>query len=115
MNKINISIKSIKINNLARFVGVQNDQDWYEWMVFIDEGEELLQQIESVEYLLHRTFPNPLRRATDSGNHFALKSGGWGEFNIFITVFLTNGERYETTYRLDLGKPWDTSPFNGSQ
>jgi transcription initiation factor IIF auxiliary subunit len=104
-------INQVRFNNISRYVGLRNGQDWYEWMVFVDEPQDVLQQIEAVEYLLHRSFPNPLRRRDDRQRQFALESSGWGEFNMRITVFFTDGSRLETSYFLDLSKPWSSRLF----
>lgn len=95
-------VQEVKFNNTARPAGVQYGQDWFEWKVYVDEPKDVLQRIEAVEYLLHRTFPNPLRKVTNANTKFALSSSGWGEFNIFITVFFKNGARLETSYYLKL-------------
>lgn len=94
----------IAFNNNARYTPEKYATEWYEWMVYVDEDEEILRQIDAVEYLLHPTFPNPLRRATDPNKHFACESSGWGGFNILITIFFKNGARLETSYYLDLQK-----------
>ena len=102
-------VDNVKINNLARYVGMKHNSDWYEWIVYVDEDESVLNQIEAVEYLLHPTFPNPLRRRKNASEKFALKSAGWGEFYIKITVFFKNGSRLETIYYLDLSKSWSSN------
>jgi transcription initiation factor IIF auxiliary subunit len=104
-------IFAIKFNNIARYVGMRNGQDWYEWMVYVDESEEVLHEIDAVEYLLHRSFPNPLSRKTDPNTNFSLESSGWGSFHIRITIFLKNATRLETFYYLDLMKPWTPDLF----
>ncbi len=109
MAEIQPPVEGIKFNNIARQVEGRTDQRWFEWTVFVDESEEVLEQIEAVEYLLHRTFPNPLRKQTNPEDKFSLSGSGWGEFSIKITVFFDNGGRLETSYDLDLSKPWDES------
>ena len=100
-------VREIHFANIARPLEERQGTDWYEWVVYVDEGSKILDQIKAVEYLLHRTFPEPLRRSTDRNSKFALKSSGWGEFDILITVFFTDGSRLETSYSLDLGRSWD--------
>jgi len=109
MAKIQPPVADLKFDNIAREVGERQDQRWFEWTVFVDEGEEVLEQIEAVEYLLHRTFPNPLRKQTNPEDKFSISGSGWGEFTIKITVFFDNGGRLETSYYLDLSRPWDES------
>jgi transcription initiation factor IIF auxiliary subunit len=104
-------MKNIKFNNFARYTGLKNGQDWYEWLVYVDESNEILDEIKSVEYLLHRSFPNPLRKRTNREKNFSLESSGWGEFTMRITVFFKNGQRIETSYYLDLSKNWNQNVF----
>jgi transcription initiation factor IIF auxiliary subunit len=108
-------VEDVKFNNLARYVGIKHGQDWYEWTVYVDEKDEVLEQIKAVEYLLHRTFPNPLRIREDSSNSFACESSGWGEFWIAITVFFKNSARLETSYYLDLSKGWSSDVILGPE
>lgn len=99
---------AFKFDNYSRRVGRRGRYEWFEWKVFMDEPPERLDEVESVEYRLHETFPNPVRVVEDRDSHFALRSAGWGEFEIFITVHLENGEEERTTYYLDLRKTWPT-------
>jgi transcription initiation factor IIF auxiliary subunit len=108
-------VEDVKFNNIARHVGTKYGKDWYEWMVYVDEKDEVLEQIKAVEYLLHRTFPDPLRVIEVPYNKFACESSGWGEFWIAITVFFRNGARFETSYYLDLSKNWRIDVFLGPE
>jgi transcription initiation factor IIF auxiliary subunit len=93
-------------NNYSRPVGTVSDHKWYEWKIFMDEPEETLKQVKSVEYRLHRSFPNPIRVIEDRASKFALKSSGWGEFSMIIIVYLVDGTEKQTQYFLDLSKSW---------
>jgi transcription initiation factor IIF auxiliary subunit len=95
-----------RFDNQARQTGSRGSYRWFDWKVFVNEPMEKLAHIRAVEYRLHETFPNPVRLITDRESRFAMKSSGWGEFTIFITVFLTNGEEQYGEYTLDLNKPW---------
>ena len=68
----------------------------------MSETPEKLELVDYVEYRLHDTFPDPVRVAEDATNKFALSSAGWGEFTIFITVYLKDGREVETTHYLKL-------------
>lgn len=101
----------IKVNNYAKKIGERGYErghgyDWYKWRVFVDEDETTLNEIDYVEYLLHKTFPNPRRIVKDRETKFALESEGWGEFYIFITIFLKNGKTKEQRYWLSFDKQW---------
>jgi hypothetical protein len=102
-----VPVQTIQFSNRARFLRKEGERSRYDWLVYVDEDESVLQDIESVEYLLHRTYPNPLRRRDDPKNRFALRSNGWGTSAIYITVFFKNGTELKTSYYLDLTKPWD--------
>jgi len=95
-----------KFDNYSQHVGRRGNYEWFEWKVFMDEPPEKLTKVKSVEYRLHETFPNPIRVAEDRNSRFALRSSGWGEFWIFITIYLKDGAEEHTKYYLDLGKPW---------
>lgn len=68
----------------------------WDWSIFIEATDDVLSQIKYVEYTLHPSFPNPLRRITDRGNDsgkgFFLSANGWGVFEIAIKVMFKNGK-----------------------
>jgi transcription initiation factor IIF auxiliary subunit len=109
----NPPVNQVKFNNMARLVEQNDSQKWYEWIVFVDESNEVLELIKEVDYLLHPTFPNPRRSKKDPTIHFALESSGWGVFRIAITVFFKNGARLETSYYLDFSKSWNWDAYLG--
>jgi transcription initiation factor IIF auxiliary subunit len=101
----------IKINNYAEKIETRNVQgrvyNWYRWMIFIDETEEVLDTIDAVDYLLHQTFSNPQVNVTDRSKKFAFETQGWGTFRVYITVYFKSGEVEETEYVLNfLSKPY---------
>jgi transcription initiation factor IIF auxiliary subunit len=83
------------------------DNRW-EWSVWIDGPDAELDQISSVEYVLHPTFPNPVRREKRRENKFRLDSSGWGEFEIHAQVTTKDGRRQHLRHWLRL-----TAPDNG--
>lgn len=93
-------------DNHARFIESRGDYAWFDWKVFMNEPEAVLRKVKAVEYRLHKTFPNPIRVVKDRNSRFALRSSGWGEFLIFITIYLEDGTEQYEKYYLDLGKPW---------
>jgi len=97
---------NIRFNNYAKKVGKKGDYDWYQWRLFVDEDDKVLKKIEHVQYLLHRTFPNPSRISDDWKSKFALDSSGWGSFTVYVTVRFKDGTEEEQEYYLDLGKEW---------
>ena len=79
----------INIKQSSKQAGTTDDR--WEWSIWIDEPEEVLQQIDFVKYILHSTFPNRERKRTSPRDKFKLSSEGWGEFEIFIQVHFKDG------------------------
>jgi transcription initiation factor IIF auxiliary subunit len=100
-------MKSIKFNNRAKWVGKKGQYDYFDWEVYVDEADQVLESIKHVVYFLHKTFPDPIRTISRKEEGFVLKSRGWGEFEIGIQIFFKNGETSQQAYHLDLSKPWE--------
>lgn len=96
----------IKFNNYSRLIDLREDSAQYQWRVFVDADHITLDKIESVTYLLHPTFVNPLRIIENKEHKFELISIGWGEFNIQITIKFKDGTEKEQKYYLKLNKDW---------
>lgn len=77
--------------------------DWWQWEAFlVDEGSGELEQVDYVEYVLHPTFPNPIRRVDDPEGGFILKTAGWGTFRLKAFVHTKDGEKRKLTHDLQL-------------
>jgi hypothetical protein len=96
---------SFKFNNYSLPSGKRGKLNWFKWKVFMDELPERLRKVKSVEYRLHETFPDPIRVVEDRNSRFALQSEGWGEFIIYIVIYLEDGTEEYGEYKLDLSKP----------
>jgi len=96
----------LKFNNYARDAGEINGQKYYEWRVFVDEPDSVLQNVKEVQYVLHPTFPQPFQVSKDVASQFELVTSGWGQFTILITVVYQDGSREKSSYYLDLSKGW---------
>jgi hypothetical protein len=64
------------------------------WSVWLDGREEDLDKVQSVKYVLHPTFPDPVRVVTDRQSKFRLSALGWGEFSITAEVSTNMGESF---------------------
>lgn len=62
------------------------DEGWWKWSVELEGEEEELDNVKFVEYTLHETFPDPIRRIHDRSTNFRLETAGWGEFTIYAKV-----------------------------
>jgi transcription initiation factor IIF auxiliary subunit len=92
---------SFRLMQSQKFEG----DDWWSWSVWIEGGPADLTKVESVEYTLHPTFPEPVRTVTTRGNKFKLTTGGWGTFPVYARVQLKNGEVVKLRHQLDLRYP----------
>jgi len=76
----------------------------WRWTVFLRGPDEVLEQIQCVEYTLHPTFPDPVQEVCDRGegpHAFVLTATGWGTFQIKIRVFVKDGHVQELTHQLE--------------
>ncbi|MBI1928895.1 AAA family ATPase [Candidatus Poribacteria bacterium] len=95
-----------KFNNYSRLVGQRDEYQWYQSKVFMDEPDEALNKVDSVQYQLPPSFPTPIHLIRDRNSRFAVEFSGWGEFVIFIVIYLKDGTVEHTEYKLDSTKPW---------
>lgn len=85
----------ITTKNTSKYIG----KDQWEWKIFIVSDDETLDEVECVEYTLHPTFPDPIkkicRKGPNSRRGFFLTAKGWGTFTIGVKIiFKDGGVRY---------------------
>ena len=95
---------TVKINNNAAIIEKKNKNNWYRWKVFVDEDESKLNDIEDVTYVLHSSFPEPVKVVGDRNSKFALEQVGCGEFDIECKIKYKDGKEEDKSYHLDLSK-----------
>jgi hypothetical protein len=101
----------LRFSNYSRFSREVRSTKVYSWCVFLNEGPELLNKIQMIEYTLHPTFPTPVREIIDKEHCFALQSEGWGTFTINIRVLFKGGEEKDEVYMLRLeADDWPKGP-----
>lgn len=91
----------ILADNIARYVG----KGRWDWTVYIKAPLNLQKKVKCVEYTLHKTFRNPIRKVCktrDQRYPFGLSTNGWGTFPIKIDVELTDGNHVALTHQLKL-------------
>ena len=77
--------------------------DWWDWDAFLDDmGTGELENVEFVEYVLHSTFPDPVRRIENSERGFIMKTGGWGVFQLKAFVHMKDGTKIRLKHELQL-------------
>jgi len=77
-------------------------KDRWKWSVWVEGKHESIEQIDRVEYILHPTFPNPVRLITNRSSNFKLESKGWGEFMIHANVITKSGRTLRLNHWLKL-------------
>jgi transcription initiation factor IIF auxiliary subunit len=93
---------TVKFNSYSMWIEKKDDDDWYDWCVFVDESSNIINSIKSVEYTLHPTFPDPIRLIESKSSKFALFSSGWGGFFIKTRVNYEDGSASTASYSLRL-------------
>jgi transcription initiation factor IIF auxiliary subunit len=87
-----IKPREISTENTAKKV----DKDLWEWEVFLVGDKETLDEINYVEYILHPTFRDPIKKIEERGDEpdkgFFLRAKGWGIFPIGVKVVFKDGE-----------------------
>ncbi|MGO9093906.1 MAG: pYEATS domain-containing protein [Bryobacteraceae bacterium] len=91
----------LKVRNTYRYLG----RGQYQWTIFLSEDQRTLDRINCVEYTLHPTFPNPVRRVCGAAGGFPLTAEGWGEFPLTVKIEWKDGHATRQQYSLDLHSP----------
>jgi transcription initiation factor IIF auxiliary subunit len=90
---------SIKLKNDWKYKG----DDRWNWELYIaSDNKSELEKVDSVKYILHPTFKNPVREITDKSDGFRLKSNGWGSFEVKAFVYFKNGKKMKLVHELEL-------------
>ena len=85
---------SLSLKNTSSYAGKEGGTDWWEWTAHIDcTSPDSLDDIMYVEYHLHPTFKNPVRRVHTKGGGFPLKSTGWGVFELKAKVVFKDSNK----------------------
>ncbi len=87
-----ITPRDISTENTAKKTG----ENLWEWEVFLVGDKKTLDEVRYVEYTLHPTFRDPVKKIEYRGvrpdKGFYLKAKGWGTFTIGVKVVFRNGE-----------------------
>jgi hypothetical protein len=86
----------LKADNWSR----QIEEGWWEWGIYIVGEDADLDKIQCVEYILHESFPNRVRKKCDRSDDFVMVTQGWGTFQVKINVYLKDGTTLKLTHDL---------------
>jgi transcription initiation factor IIF auxiliary subunit len=99
--------QDVVVKNTSSFIG----KGRWQWTLYVDAKQDVLEKIKCVEYTLHATFPNPIQVVCESGPNaaqaFPLPGDAWGEFDVRIKVTFTDRPTQSYVYRLRLAPPSD--------
>jgi len=101
----------LRLKNSSAWQG----KDRWKWSVWIEAKQESIEQIDRVEYVLHPTFPNPVRVVTNRASNFRLESKGWGEFMIHANVITKRGRTVRLNHWLKLSGAESVDEGQGQQ
>lgn len=80
-------------------------EDWWRWAVWVEARDEALDLIDFVEWRLHPSFSNPIRKVRDRMSKFRLETGGWGVFQIIARLQMKDGQQTKLGHYLELHYP----------
>lgn len=84
-------------------------EDWWRWWIWLEGSEVELDQVDHVVYMLHPTFPSPVRTIKERSTQFRLETAGWGVFLIRAKVMLKQGKEVSLSHQLVLEYPDGTT------
>jgi len=84
-----------------------NGKEHYHLGVWVDGDERTLDDISSVEYHLHSTFRNPVRKSENRRNGFSVTFWTWGMFEIQVVINRYSGKSEIIQHKLAFDLPAD--------
>ena len=77
------SLAALKVKNTSTYAGAGR----WDWTIFLDADPDTLGRVAYVEYILHPTFPNPVRKVCKGPEtRFSYSTNGWGTFTVKVKV-----------------------------
>jgi transcription initiation factor IIF auxiliary subunit len=103
-----VTVSWTVMSGQAPSLGVENTAkqiapDRWEWTAYIVGPPSELSRIKCVIYVLHPTFPNPIRpmcSTKDPKYPFALTTNGWGTFDLVARIEFKDGTVRELLHQL---------------
>jgi transcription initiation factor IIF auxiliary subunit len=90
----------LKVIQTSTYVG----EDYWDWDIRFEGDKADLDQIKYVEYILHETFADPIRKIKDRSSGFKLETSGWGTFRVYFTIMLKDGSGKEDSLNISFDK-----------
>jgi len=107
---------TITLENRSQYTRKVGSTDFWEWTAYVKcDPPDSLDDIEYVEYHLHPTFHNPVRRVFSQQGGFPLRSEGWGTFELKARVVFKGSEKepriLKHELKFDAGAPLRKPPL----
>lgn len=85
---------SFTLTNTSQLLETKGSTSWWRWTAFIKaDGGSDLYEIKYVEYQLHSSFKNPIKRVRNPTGGFVLTMKGWGIFQLKARVVFKEPDR----------------------
>ncbi len=85
---------SFVLKNTSKYIEKKGKTHWWLWKAFIEtSGISSLDDVKYVEYQLHSSFKNPVKRVRNPKTNFAISAKGWGTFLLRARVVFKDSER----------------------
>jgi len=101
----------VVVKNTSSFIG----KGRWQWTLYVDAKQDVLEKIKCVEYTLHSTYSNPIQVVCERGSNpaqsFALPGDGWGEFDVGVKVTFADRPPQSYVHRLTLAQPDQPQPL----
>ena len=98
----------LSLKNDSEYAGKKGGTNWWRWTAYVEcTPPDSLDEILYVEYHLHPTFKNPVKRIRKKSNGFRLERKGWGTFKLKARVVFKKGELVPVilTHNLEFEEP----------
>ncbi len=82
---------------------------YWDWEIHLEGSDDELDRVKYVEYVLHETFPDPIRKISDRSSGFQLETSGWGTFRVYITIKLRTGSEIEESLNISFDRTREKS------
>lgn len=94
---------SYTLTNNSEHAGTKGGTDWWRWTAFIEATDDSkLDDIKYVEYQLHSSFKNPIKRIRKPNDGFALSMKGWGTFLLRARLVFNDSSKVPITLEHEL-------------
>lgn len=111
MRKLNVTVRNdfvVQDDRIVYKVFKEGGSEHYNIRLYVDGSDNELDKIESVQYILHPGFVDPIRMSENRDENFAIEIWTYGMFDIEVSFYLEDGSAETLHYYLTFSLPEDT-------